>query len=488
MASSASATASRRSPAPRGPRTTSGCTSTARRAASRSRSRSTSRPIGRPRSSSRPAAIPRSRRHASAHLRGRRSRTPSRPSVRDRRPRWPAGAGAAGRRGREPARDRALSPRPSRPRPVGEPREPAARASMGADRGRRRLIAWPSASRCAVVAAGRLLGAGEPRPGAAGAALRRGGRGGRHRAPLRRRVHLLRRRRRGGARLRRRRPPGPLPRRRRRAGGAVPEREPGRRRAGLRAGAVPDDRPDDVTGAYPLDIDGDGIVDLAVLRVGENVLLRGLGDCALRARERGVGLRWRRRRGPPPSARPGRTTMRCRRWPSATTSCSTTVDDASYVCDDNALVRPDATAAYAAPIPLSPGYVHAVDAVQRLGPIRPPRPARLERPPLLPSTGEEQLWRDRCRAQPRGCGRREEGWQPLRIWGMGIASYDLTGDGYPEVYLTSQADNKLQTLADGPARPQYERHRHRARRDRARAVRRRHRRCPRPPGTPSSRT
>ncbi len=34
-----------------------------------------------------------------------------------------------------------------------------------------------------------------------------------------------------------------------------------------------------VTGAYPLDVDGDGQVDLAVLRVGGNVVLRGLGDC-----------------------------------------------------------------------------------------------------------------------------------------------------------------------------------------------------------------
>ena len=39
---------------------------------------------------------------------------------------------------------------------------------------------------------------------------------------------------------------------------------------------------------------------------------------------------------------------------------------------------------------------------------------------------------------------------------MGIASQDLTGDGYPEIYLTSQSDNKLQTLADGAARPIYE--------------------------------
>ena len=35
-----------------------------------------------------------------------------------------------------------------------------------------------------------------------------------------------------------------------------------------------------VIGAYPLDVDGDGILDLAVLRVGEDHLLRGLGNCA----------------------------------------------------------------------------------------------------------------------------------------------------------------------------------------------------------------
>ena len=34
-----------------------------------------------------------------------------------------------------------------------------------------------------------------------------------------------------------------------------------------------------VTGAYPLDIDSDSRLDLAILRVGENRLMRGLGDC-----------------------------------------------------------------------------------------------------------------------------------------------------------------------------------------------------------------
>ena len=38
---------------------------------------------------------------------------------------------------------------------------------------------------------------------------------------------------------------------------------------------------------------------------------------------------------------------------------------------------------------------------------------------------------------------------------MGIASQDITGDGYPEVVLTSQGDNKLQTLGDGIDQPTY---------------------------------
>jgi hypothetical protein len=38
---------------------------------------------------------------------------------------------------------------------------------------------------------------------------------------------------------------------------------------------------------------------------------------------------------------------------------------------------------------------------------------------------------------------------------MGIASYDVTGDGYPEVFLTSQGENRLQTLTSGPGEPRY---------------------------------
>jgi hypothetical protein len=38
---------------------------------------------------------------------------------------------------------------------------------------------------------------------------------------------------------------------------------------------------------------------------------------------------------------------------------------------------------------------------------------------------------------------------------MGIASQDVGGDGYPEVFITSQGDNKLQTLDNGAAKPTY---------------------------------
>jgi hypothetical protein len=72
--------------------------------------------------------------------------------------------------------------------------------------------------------------------------------------------------------------------------------------------------------------------------------------------------------------------------------------------------------------------------------------------------GQEQLWRVDPE-KPPSLYTEADGWKPLRIWGMGIASQDINGDGYPDYFLTSMADNKLQTLAsspqDGKARPDY---------------------------------
>jgi hypothetical protein len=48
-----------------------------------------------------------------------------------------------------------------------------------------------------------------------------------------------------------------------------------------------------------------------------------------------------------------------------------------------------------------------------------------------------------------------DGWHALTIWGMGIASRDLDGDGKPEVFITSQGDNKLQALEGDGSTPSY---------------------------------
>ena len=46
-----------------------------------------------------------------------------------------------------------------------------------------------------------------------------------------------------------------------------------------------------VTGAYPIDMDGDGIGDLMVLRDGENVALRGTGGCRFQRANEALGTR-----------------------------------------------------------------------------------------------------------------------------------------------------------------------------------------------------
>ena len=210
-----------------------------------------------------------------------------------------------------------------------------------------------------------------------------------------------------------------------------------------------------VVGAYPLDIDADGNVDLAVLRLGENVLLRGLGGCAFERANEAWGF----------DGGDDWTTAFSASWedPDALPTLAfgnylkpETVDDGSYVCDDDQLVRPTHPGRQYAPPddPVARATARcrccsATGIAPAAATCASRTTAHYYRPP-----GEEQLWRMTPGAAPR-LYTHADGWQPVHIWGMGIASYDLTGDGYPEVFLTSQADNRLQTLADGPAQPQY---------------------------------
>jgi len=68
--------------------------------------------------------------------------------------------------------------------------------------------------------------------------------------------------------------------------------------------------------------------------------------------------------------------------------------------------------------------------------------------------GQEQLWQV-SPGQPPLQYTAAQGWKPLQIWGMGIASHDLDGDGRPEVFLSSMSDNKLQKLEAGATGPSY---------------------------------
>ena len=63
--------------------------------------------------------------------------------------------------------------------------------------------------------------------------------------------------------------------------------------------------------------------------------------------------------------------------------------------------------------------------------------------------GQEQLWRIEPGKAP-ALYSESDGWKYLRIWGMGIASADLDGSGYPAYFVTSMSDNKLQVLAASP--------------------------------------
>jgi hypothetical protein len=209
-----------------------------------------------------------------------------------------------------------------------------------------------------------------------------------------------------------------------------------------------------VNGAYPVDIDGDGNVDLVVLQVGGAHLLRGLGGCRFAPADTawsfdgGGGFAtafsasWEGASGLP--------TLAIGNYLKLDTAGKPTGD-----CATSALVRPAATggSGYGPPMPIAPGYCTLsmlFSDWDRSG----RRDLRVTNDRQYYTDGMDQLWRVAAGEAPRAYTA-SDGWVSLQIWGMGIASYDLTGDGYPEVYLTSQADNKLQTLTTGPSQPTY---------------------------------
>ncbi len=212
-----------------------------------------------------------------------------------------------------------------------------------------------------------------------------------------------------------------------------------------------------VTGAYPLDIDADGLSDLVLLRVGENVIFRGQGNCRFeRANEA-----WNFDGSDDWTTAFAASWFSGQSWP--TLAFGNYIDrkkpGAPFgTCAANLLYRPSISKeGFAAPQPLTPSYCTLsllFSDWNRSG--EPALRVSNDRQYYLTNrdrSGQEQLWSFSA-GVPRLYSE-AEGWQKLQIWGMGLASADLTDDGYPEYFLTSMADNKLRTLASDARQPRY---------------------------------
>ena len=207
---------------------------------------------------------------------------------------------------------------------------------------------------------------------------------------------------------------------------------------------------DKLLGSYAIDIDGDGIKDIILLRLGENIVMRGKGKCRFeRANET-----WNFDGGKAWSASMAATWERGNTWP--TIAIGNYIDPEADMepwgsCTDNWLHRPDAAAPqrkFANPLPLTPSYCALSMLFTDWNRSGTPS-LRVSNDREYYKGGREQMWHVDPGKAP-ALYSEEEGWKYLRIWGMGIASYDLDFDGYPEYFLTSMADNKLQALVTLP--------------------------------------
>lgn len=198
-----------------------------------------------------------------------------------------------------------------------------------------------------------------------------------------------------------------------------------------------------VTGAWPLDIDGDGWLDLAVMRQGANQLLRGGPDCTFADATAGWGLaagdRW--------------STAFTATWPAGDAGPLLVVgnyvdltnpDGPFFACDVNEVHRWSG-AGFAPPEVIEPGYCALSMLVSDW--------RREGRPDLRISNDRQYYVRGGYEQMFRLSPLREytevDGWKKISLWGMGIASRDITGDGLPEVVLTSMGDQVIQLNRGG---------------------------------------
>lgn len=212
---------------------------------------------------------------------------------------------------------------------------------------------------------------------------------------------------------------------------------------------------DHAIGAYPLDIDGDGLVDVVVLRVGEVKVFRGLGNCKFELANDRWNIHTESRWHTAFSA----TWEAGNRFPTMAFGTYTDLTRKKYpwgTCTPNVLYRPIPDgSSYLPPEKMEPAYCTLsmlFSDWNRSGHAD----LRMANDREYYKNGREQLW-NITKGQPPRLYTPTDGFKPVQIWGMGIASHDIDGDGYPEIFITSMADNKLQKLdkTAGDIRPSY---------------------------------
>jgi hypothetical protein len=194
----------------------------------------------------------------------------------------------------------------------------------------------------------------------------------------------------------------------------------------------------EATGAYPLDMDADGFMDLFVLRVGPNMVLQGGPDCSFTDATAHFGI---------PQTDQWSTAFSA--WwdgPRPTIAIGNYVDQSDpdgpfEACDSNAILHPIADG-YSAEA-LTPGFCPLSMLAARDARGRPTLRISNDRHYYVKG-GYEQMWDI---AEHRFLGP-EDGWDNVSLWGMGIASRDLDGDARDEVMLTSMGDQLLQLAQD----------------------------------------
>lgn len=200
-----------------------------------------------------------------------------------------------------------------------------------------------------------------------------------------------------------------------------------------------------VLGIYPIDLDNDGYTDLVLLRLGENIILKGGPNCSFEKANKTFafdgGKDW--------------TTAFAATWEAG--NKYPTLAFGNYVdryapgtpfgtCSDDVFDRPVSNDKpdYSNPLPLKPSYCtlsmlftdwnHSGQDSLRVANDR-----------QYYRGGQEQLWQVAPGRPPRQYTA-AEGWAALHIWGMGLAETDPKANGMPEYFITSMGDNKLQVL------------------------------------------